>query len=346
MELISRYIYAVTRRLPEKQRADIEQELRGLIEDMLEVRLEQGETKEEAADAVLRELGEPRALAARYGGGTRYLIGPELFPIYLSILRISAAATAIALSVSFFIRFLTSPALIDELFADFGMSLLGGAFQIFTWVTLTFAFLEYAVAKEGKPLRQGKGGKKPWSPADLPPVPAERKDIKRCDAVAGIIFTVLFLVVCTVQTDALGIYFLSGEQRGIVPFFEQSVIQSFLPLIWLLALLAIGRDSLKLIKRTWTWQLAVVHLLVNAAALGLFALMLQDGAVWNAHFLEGLVQYGMVTPGSDGYASAESTWQLVTSRFFLFLVIIVLVDTITVLYKAWRPAPPVKQRQA
>ena len=38
MDLINRYIYAVTQKLPESQRADIEKELHGLIEDMLEDR--------------------------------------------------------------------------------------------------------------------------------------------------------------------------------------------------------------------------------------------------------------------------------------------------------------------
>lgn len=38
MELIDRYIYAVTKKLPQKQREDIEKELRTLIDDMLEER--------------------------------------------------------------------------------------------------------------------------------------------------------------------------------------------------------------------------------------------------------------------------------------------------------------------
>jgi hypothetical protein len=39
MEMIDRYVYAVTKRLPEKQREDVSDELRGLIEDMLEARV-------------------------------------------------------------------------------------------------------------------------------------------------------------------------------------------------------------------------------------------------------------------------------------------------------------------
>lgn len=38
MELVDRYIHAVTARLPEAQREDIKRELQSLIEDMLEER--------------------------------------------------------------------------------------------------------------------------------------------------------------------------------------------------------------------------------------------------------------------------------------------------------------------
>ena len=34
-DLLERYLYAVTRRLPGKQREDVAQELRGLVDDML-----------------------------------------------------------------------------------------------------------------------------------------------------------------------------------------------------------------------------------------------------------------------------------------------------------------------
>ena len=58
MELIERYIYAVSRRLPVSQRADIEQELRTLIEDMIQERCH-GEAGQEQIMALLKELGDP-----------------------------------------------------------------------------------------------------------------------------------------------------------------------------------------------------------------------------------------------------------------------------------------------
>lgn len=60
MDLINRYIYAVTQKLPESQRADIEKELQGLVEDMLEDRGVGVETASlEEVEQVLLELGPP-----------------------------------------------------------------------------------------------------------------------------------------------------------------------------------------------------------------------------------------------------------------------------------------------
>ena len=56
-DLIDRYVYQVGRWLPAAQRADIERELRGLIDDMLAARTD--EPAKEDVNAVLRELGHP-----------------------------------------------------------------------------------------------------------------------------------------------------------------------------------------------------------------------------------------------------------------------------------------------
>lgn len=82
MEMVNRYIYAVTQKLPQSQREDIAIELRGLIEDMLEERAEQGNGKENDVEEVL-ELGSPRSLADKYRGKKKYIIGRSfLTPIF------------------------------------------------------------------------------------------------------------------------------------------------------------------------------------------------------------------------------------------------------------------------
>ncbi len=81
--LIERYIYDVTRRLPEASRADVKKELNVNISDMLPEK-----HTEEDVKKVLISLGEPRILANGYRTKQRYLISPEKMDDYLRILKI------------------------------------------------------------------------------------------------------------------------------------------------------------------------------------------------------------------------------------------------------------------
>jgi hypothetical protein len=82
-DLVDRYLAAVSRQLPEKQRADITAELRDLL-------LSQVEAKEEAlgrlltpeeSEALLKDFGHPMAVAGRYRK-VQHLIGPDIFPFW------------------------------------------------------------------------------------------------------------------------------------------------------------------------------------------------------------------------------------------------------------------------
>lgn len=94
MDLIERYVKAVSRRLPEKRRADVEAELRSAIMDVADGR---GATTEDEVAAVLREFGDPATVAAGYDPSGQYLIGPELYPSYL---RILGQGVAIAVAIA------------------------------------------------------------------------------------------------------------------------------------------------------------------------------------------------------------------------------------------------------
>ncbi len=84
-ELVERYVHQVGRYVPPKERAEIEAELRSQIQDQLDDRF--GGTPSQAEVAtVLAELGDPRRMAASYGG-QQYLIGPDLYPYMMLVLR-------------------------------------------------------------------------------------------------------------------------------------------------------------------------------------------------------------------------------------------------------------------
>ncbi len=79
MNLLDAYITEVGRRLPAKNRADIEAEIRSAIQDMLDEKSQAtGKPVDEAMTLeVLKAYGDPEKVAASYRG-ERYLIGPRL----------------------------------------------------------------------------------------------------------------------------------------------------------------------------------------------------------------------------------------------------------------------------
>lgn len=84
-DIIDRWLEAVAAQLPPETRADITDELRELIVSRMEAKeaeLGRALTPNEV-EGVLREIGHPLAVAARYRAGPDSLIGPELLPWWL-----------------------------------------------------------------------------------------------------------------------------------------------------------------------------------------------------------------------------------------------------------------------
>lgn len=82
MDLVERYLNAVAAQLPKDVRYDIVAELRDEIMGRIEA-LEAGlgrTASEDEVEGLLREVGHPLTVAARYRTGPQALIGPELYP--------------------------------------------------------------------------------------------------------------------------------------------------------------------------------------------------------------------------------------------------------------------------
>ncbi|KAB2859741.1 MAG: hypothetical protein F9K46_10945, partial [Anaerolineae bacterium] len=86
VELVERYVHQVGRYLSQKERAEIEAELRSMIQDQLDDRFEGAPSPADVA-SVLSELGDPRQMAASYGS-QQYLVGPDLYPSMMRVLRL------------------------------------------------------------------------------------------------------------------------------------------------------------------------------------------------------------------------------------------------------------------
>ncbi|MEV6306352.1 permease prefix domain 1-containing protein [Actinoplanes sp. NPDC051861] len=160
--LIDRYVATVLRRVPERQRTDIDRELRTSIDDAVDARIDSGEERDAAITATLMELGDPDRLADGYADRREYLIGPDLYPAWRRLLTM---LLTVVLPIVIVVL-----GVIDAIQADSVGDVIGGIVtNILTigvnmafWVTAVFALLE----RSGVTSRSMRD--RAWSPDDLP----------------------------------------------------------------------------------------------------------------------------------------------------------------------------------
>lgn len=89
MEIVDSFVHDVAHYLPKEQRESITADLQASIYEELEARAdaEDRAPTEEDAIAVLRGFGHPLKVAGQYLP-ERYLIGPNLYPVYFATLRV------------------------------------------------------------------------------------------------------------------------------------------------------------------------------------------------------------------------------------------------------------------
>jgi HAAS len=170
--LIDTYVSEVGRRLPSKTRADIQAEIRSILQDMLEERSRKtGNTvDEEMTLEILKEYGAPEKVASTYQG-ERYLVGPRLYPIFMLVLRIVLIVIGVLAAIGLGIALsgtIGNPhnafETILKAVANFGtttMTALGN-------IVLIFGILEWALFRAGAKVElKGFPKDKEWDPRSL-----------------------------------------------------------------------------------------------------------------------------------------------------------------------------------
>ena len=279
--LTERYLAAVLRGIPEKQRPDVDRELRSSIADAVEDRVANGEDRRAAETAVLEELGDPTRLAAGMSGRPMYLIGPELFIAYRYILLLLLGISVPIVGVV--------QALVEiNGGAGIGQAILTGLFGALTvgvhiafWVTLSFAVVERIdpAAWKDADLHDLK---KPWTVEHLPELPTS--------GAVGVGETVGEIVTLGISIGGL-IYlrdwsWVSDANGDPIPLFDPALWDFWFPaLIAVLALTAVFH-IVKLMVGRWTIGLALVHAVLLAAFAVPFAALARNGALVNPVFAE------------------------------------------------------------
>ncbi|MCL2300600.1 MAG: hypothetical protein FWC27_10705 [Firmicutes bacterium] len=279
-ELIDRYIYAVTRRLPPKLRADVEQELRSLISDMLEARCGAAPPGEKDVRAALTELGAPDKLAAKYSGDEgKALIGGEYFRMYKFVLKLVLPIAAGGVAFASVLSLLLNGGPESHTLAGIAAAVLepvGGAFagliQAFAAVTFIFAVLERKKVDFG-------GGN---FLDTLPPMPVRDERVKPWEPIAGMALCAAMALLFLAFPQIMGGW-LDGA--GWIPALDVTVMRGFWLPIALWAVLGIGKEALRLAEGRYTKRLAVAASVANPVIAACAAVAFRSGRIMNPLFL-------------------------------------------------------------
>ncbi len=284
MNLIDTYVSEVGRHLPQKSRADIEAEMRSVLEDMLDERsIKAGKpADDEMFFDLLKEYGAPEKVAASYLP-ERHLIGPQLFPLFMLVVKIVFSVLGIMALIGFGIAVATTGVTSQAFLELLGKSILqavGGAIQVFGNIVLVFAILQRVLpASELKDEES-----REWEPRSLLKItPPDRVGIPRPVFEILLNFAAILVFNFYPQLFNLGfsadsVWFIASSeitkhQIGSAPLLSEAFFRyvPFLTVVWALEILL----NILLLRQGY-WRLATrwFSAAVKAAGVGIGAAML------------------------------------------------------------------------
>ncbi|GAA0541717.1 hypothetical protein FHS83_000176 [Rhizomicrobium palustre] len=279
MELVDRYIAAVKFWLP----SDIEDDIAAELAEDIRSEIEEAEAEkgrkltDDEISALLKERGAPLTVARRYLP-QRSLIGPELFPVYILVLKI-AGAVVVGL---WLIGNIASGAMHGR-WGSFNVDF-NGLLMAFAVVTIIFAIIERNDVLAAKT--------KEFNPKTLPPV-VDKNRLRRSDLIGEIAGNLVFV----------WLFFAGYLSRSEYWLFNMHIVLSpewvgFCQISLALALAEIALTGFQLFRPSWNWPTILFRLLFDLAktfVLGWFlsshAIRLIESPGIKPHVVEKIVFY-------------------------------------------------------
>lgn len=311
MSMIDLYVEEVGEHLPAKMRADIQTEIRSLIEDTLEGRSQAAgrEPDDAMIVEVLKEFGSPEKMAASYLP-PRYLIGPRLFPTFLLVIRIVVTVLGILALIGFGVAVGTAGPnvqsivqLAAEHFGKLFISLLSALGNI----VFIFAILEWALPK-------GAEKKEGWDPRSLKPRP-EPERINPVSLFWGIGMAVVAILVFNLYQNLFGIWYLEDGTWKMVPFLTEAFFR-YVPLMTAVWGLQIVLNIFLLRQGCWQPATRWMQLAIKVFGLVILGLLISGPSI---------IQFPFNLPGFSvgGLNSLEDLTQI---AFRIALMIAIIAD--------------------
>lgn len=325
MEMIDRYVYAVTKKLPEVQRKDVADELSSLIADTLDERVGENDVTDQDVEEVLLEFGNPRSLAQKYRDGKKYIVGPDLHDLYMLVLKTVLISIVTIFSGIFLIQVLLNPINIVDYFSSYIVSFITSIPISIGWITLGFGLIEYFSWGSVTRLTTSKD----WKPSQLKPIPDPNKNIKRDESISGVVFYIIGLVFLAFSNEYLGVWiFQEGEFSGVVPFINEETYSQFQILIFIVFGFGIVKECLKFIYKKWTFPVVFMTFIVNLISIILLLFIITSNQFWNPNFMGELVQNGFVNIGSDSFETSRVIWEQMTFWTLIIFMVALVLDVI------------------
>ncbi|MEX1378254.1 MAG: hypothetical protein AB1Z23_12390 [Eubacteriales bacterium] len=338
MDLIKKYIYAIQRRLPAQNKDDIAKEINSLIFDELEGKFgKKDEYTAEEIEKVIKEMGHPSQVAARYRGDKQLLIGPELYPVYKMVLAITGGFTALGLVISFIVNVIEQAvekgATLGLFISNFA-NLLSGVFSsllgIVGFITIIFALVQYY----GKFEKDSIDMYEDWKPKDLPDLPEQRDRVKRIEPILGMFFiTVGFVLLNYYVIDGnLPMTIKTNESITVLPIFSLDALRQYLPL-WNLSLISsFALQVVLLVRGKWTLGERLFELSIALLGIVITATMINGPMIIST--VEMVKEFG----AAEWISTLEQYYYTVLKVFLGFGIFGVVVNVIKIIVQQARKA--------
>lgn len=261
MDLFDRYLAAVKLFLPRAQQEDIIRELSEDIHSQMEDKeaalgrpLTHAEQKE-----LIKQFGHPALLAGRYGP-RRQLIGPEIFPFYWLVLKLSLGANLLAQIIAFALTLAAGRSIRPDLRI---FSTVAALFICFGIVTIVFAALDR--------YRPSTLGRRSWDPDRLPAMKTPPR--RGSHPVTRIVWGVLFMVWWAAATPYPALVLGPGaEALAFGPGWH-----AMHPWILVLALISVVTAFFELLQPNWIRLRSAARLIGCAGSLVVVFILLRAG---------------------------------------------------------------------
>lgn len=276
--LIEKYIYAVTSKLPVKMKKDVGEELRTNIWDMLP-----DDYTEKDVEKVLTELGNPSNLANNYTGNKNYLISPKLYYFYMRVLKLVLVIVCIIFLIGFPISQIlefsgeTAPTAGRILLNTLGT--ISIAFAItFTSVTVIFAIIDKKIDEI----------EEEWTVKGLEDIPehAQNKNPNKYEGMIEIALAIIPAIIVGFSPNILGWYDRIEGSWEVIPVFSEATLSSYMPLILITTFFVVAVIILKMVNDKWNTFLAIANAISNILVIIASTLILTSTRIFNSDFVD------------------------------------------------------------